>query len=94
MHLFHIPQCSIQNRNVHISVVNGALLGVEQVHSGICETVYRAKTYVIPSKGLGICVYICNDTYKIATSTFSLKLLPDIAILSSNVEPLASFQIP
>ena len=25
MHLFHIPQCAIQNRNVYISVLNGAL---------------------------------------------------------------------
>ena len=37
MHLFHIPQCSIQNRNVHISVLNGALWDMKQVHSGICE---------------------------------------------------------
>ena len=37
MHLFHIQQCSIQNRNVHISVLNGALWDMEQVHSGICE---------------------------------------------------------
>ena len=37
MHLFYIPQCSIQNRNVHISVLNGALWDMEQVHSGICE---------------------------------------------------------
>ena len=25
MHVYHIPQCSIQNSNVHISVQNGAL---------------------------------------------------------------------
>ena len=37
MHLFHIPQCSIQNINVHISVLNGALWDMEQEHSGICE---------------------------------------------------------
>ena len=37
MHLFHIPQCSIQNKNVHISVLNGALWYMEQVRSGICE---------------------------------------------------------
>ena len=37
MHLFHIPQCSIQNRNVHISVLNGALWDMEQVQPGICE---------------------------------------------------------
>ena len=37
MHLFHIPQCSIQNRNVHISVLNGASWDMEEVHSGVCE---------------------------------------------------------
>ena len=37
MHLFHIPQCTIQNRNVHISVLNGAFGDMEQVHCGICE---------------------------------------------------------
>ena len=31
----HIPQCSIRNRNVHISVLNGAFRDMEQVHSGI-----------------------------------------------------------
>ena len=33
----HIPQCTIQNRNVHISILNGALWDMGQVHSGICE---------------------------------------------------------
>ena len=37
MHLSQIPQCSIQNRNVHISILNGAMWDMEQVHSGICE---------------------------------------------------------
>ena len=37
MHLFDIPQCFIQNRNVHIFVLNGALWNIEQAHSGICE---------------------------------------------------------
>ena len=37
MHLFPIPQCFIQNRNVNISVLNGILWDMEQVHSGICE---------------------------------------------------------
>ena len=35
IHQFHIPQCPIQNRNVHnIRSVNGALWNMEQVHSG------------------------------------------------------------
>ena len=37
MHLVHIPECSIQNRNVHISVLNGTFWDMEQVHSEICE---------------------------------------------------------
>ena len=37
MHLSYIPQYTIQNRNVDISVLNGALWDMEQVHHGICE---------------------------------------------------------
>ena len=39
MHLSHIPQCTIQDRNVHISVLNGALWDMGQVHCRICEIV-------------------------------------------------------
>ena len=62
MHLFHIPQCSIQNRNLHISVLNGALCDMEQVHSGICEirlfnekcTFASAKTQLKNNTGVEI----------------------------------------
>ena len=37
MYHFHIPQCTIQNRNVHISVLNVALWDMEHVHCEICE---------------------------------------------------------
>ena len=37
MHLFHIPQCPIQNRNVHISVMNGALWDMEHIHYYIMD---------------------------------------------------------
>ena len=37
MHLVHIQQCSIQNGDVYIYVLNGALWDMEQVHCGICE---------------------------------------------------------
>ena len=30
MHLFHIPQCNIQNRNFHISVLNGVLWDIRR----------------------------------------------------------------
>ena len=35
MHQFHIPRCTIQNRNMHIYVLNGALWDMERVHCGI-----------------------------------------------------------
>ena len=38
MHLFRIPQCTIQKKNVHISVLSGELWDTEQVHYAICET--------------------------------------------------------
>ena len=34
--LSHIPQCIIQNRNVHISVLNDVLWDMRQVHCRIC----------------------------------------------------------
>ena len=37
VHLFRIPQCTIHNRKVHISVLNGALWYMGQVHHVICE---------------------------------------------------------
>ena len=36
MHLSHIPQCTILNRNVHISVLNGALWDMGKC-IGLCE---------------------------------------------------------
>ena len=50
MHLFHIAQCSIQNRNVHISVLNGALWDMEQVHSGIFIFLFWMEHYGIWSR--------------------------------------------
>ena len=40
MHLFQIPQRTIQNINVHISVLNGVLWDMEQVHCVIVRFVY------------------------------------------------------
>ena len=36
-HLSNIPQCTIQYRIVHISVLNGVYWDMRQVHCGICE---------------------------------------------------------
>ena len=53
MHPFHIPQCFIQNRNVHISVLNGELWDMEQVHSGIDQLDELTKCSETPPK------YVC-----------------------------------
>ena len=37
MYLFYIPQCTMWNRNVHISILNGVLWDMKLVHRGICE---------------------------------------------------------
>ena len=37
MYLSHIPQYTIQNRNVTISVLNGVLWDMRLAHCGICE---------------------------------------------------------
>ena len=65
MHLFHIPQCSIQNRNVCISVLLGALWDMQQVHSGMetgwwlvmswCQIGARASTTVLMTQA-GRCI--------------------------------------
>ena len=34
MYLSHIPQCTIQNRNVHISILDGVLWDMGQVQCG------------------------------------------------------------
>ena len=38
-HLSHIPECTTQNRNAHVSVLNSAWWDVEQVHCGICGSI-------------------------------------------------------
>ena len=37
MHMYYIPQSIIQDRNIHISVLNGALWDMGHMHYGICE---------------------------------------------------------
>ena len=38
VHHFHIPQGTILNRNVHISVLNGVLWDMERMQCRICKT--------------------------------------------------------
>ena len=66
MHLFHIPQCSIQNRNMHISVLNGALWDMEQVHSGNCETDLLCNIHgrILMNQ------LVCDDRFSVIPNTF------------------------
>ena len=57
MHLSHIPQCTIQNRNVHISVLNGALWDMGQMHCGICEFDLCCGSWWYPLHHLDISSY-------------------------------------
>ena len=47
IHLFHIPQCFIQNRNVRISVLNVESGDIEQVHSEILWNLSIAADLII-----------------------------------------------
>ena len=47
MDVFHIPQYTIQNRNVHISVLNGVLWDMRQDHFGFCGIVLYSRLYVL-----------------------------------------------
>ena len=62
MHVSHTPRCTIQNRDVHISVLNGVLWDMEQMHGGICEI--RADFVIISLtiirlRHVGYDLYIC-----------------------------------
>ena len=72
MHLIHIPLCSIQNRNVHISVLNGALWDMEQVHSGIFELgqLRHNHQYVIDTD-VFFNIYIKKSSNIVATRTLA-----------------------
>ena len=55
----HIPECTIQNRNVHICVLNGALWDMEQVNCGICK-LGQVDTKLLPKQMLStIMAMIC-----------------------------------
>ena len=45
MHLLHKPQCSIQNGNVHIYILNKVLWDMEQVHLELMNSVNSNSSY-------------------------------------------------
>ena len=73
--LSHIPQCTIQNRNVHISVLNGVLLDMGQTHCEICETVLLTIRIITHSRVFHERGYICAIcfTSDIQTQNFNFQ---------------------
>ena len=67
MHQSHIAQCSIQNRNVHISVLNGAFWYMGQLHCVVCEI----GLYVILYTGIILCMHSASERwrYNVTSST-------------------------
>ena len=61
MHLSHIPQYTIQNRNVHISVLNGALWDMKQVHCGICELLEQRLPGNTTHNVASLCTYLLSE---------------------------------
>ena len=64
INLFHTPQFPIQNRNVHISVLNGALWDMKQVDCGICKLgqLFRRLQMVSLYMIYFLCVVLLLDT--------------------------------
>ena len=76
IHLFCIPQYIIQNRNVHISVLNYALWDMEQVYCGICKCGLLMKsekehaTYLKIKNTKNLMFYFFNFICDIQNDTF------------------------
>ena len=62
MHLFHIPQYTIQNRNVHISVLTCELWEMEYVHCGICYIGLLAHWAITKPQDLNILMFQWDGT--------------------------------
>ena len=62
MHLFHIPQSSIQDRNVHISVLNGGLWDMEQMNFGIVKLSYFDDKYFTQHHTVQHHYHLCMGT--------------------------------
>ena len=74
MHRFDIPQCTIQNRNVHISVLKDALWDMGYVHFGICEL---GQSFIV------LCdVRSGPDLYRVPDVLLYLPPLPSTVIYS------------
>ena len=74
MKIFHIPQCSLKNRNVHISVLNRALWDMEQVHFGVCEIVLLCCKQLDPTNIFVIARLLILHDDVIKWKTFSVLL--------------------
>ena len=81
MHLFHIPQCTIQNRILHISVLNGVLWDMEKVHCGICENaLLRLIKAQLMKKHVSVCEIYTEHDDKYDNMNIGLQKLHEIWI--------------
>ena len=76
MSLFHIPQCTVQNRNVYIFVLNGALWDTEHVHCGIVRVVYSTFFLLAKRMECVTLVAIAWTTIRIPCHTIETLPLP------------------
>ena len=84
IYLFYIPQCTMRNRNVHISILNGVLWDMELVHCGICEIallIWLVSSYLICN------VNSVMHLEKILELSFSCKMTSEVLkIFTSDIE--------
>ena len=85
------PQCYIQNRNVrisvlilHISVLNGALWDMRQVHAGICEIgLVRVTKCVYVVLQRSICMTLTTPLFARIKSTMHGRSIIPIPVCST-----------
>ena len=75
IHLSHTPQCTIQNRNMHIFLPNGALWDIGQVHFGICELDQISPTKISRAVQMIISHYIDVIMTTMASQITSLTVI-------------------
>ena len=84
MHLSHIPRCTIQNRYMHISVLNDEMCDMKQVHCGICETVLLVHSPPIPETGEIIRSWQVTLSELLAVCEGKLRLIDGFPLLLAN----------
>ena len=91
MHLFHIPQCTIQNRNVNISVLNGTLWDMEQVHCGIYKIALLCIWHDHAVMEFQDKISIVNPSHKPLFFNFQLIIGLEVELWSTSYQVISKF---